>query len=54
MSSKIAMTYSSKKKQKKGTEKEREKVHGKLEYRLRRQLEDEGQREVMEYKRHVN
>jgi hypothetical protein len=54
MSSKTGTTYSSKKKIKKAIEKDREKVHGKITYRLRKQLEEEGQREVMEYKRNVN
>jgi len=31
-----------------------EHVHGKLAYRLRKQLEEEGQKEVMEYKKHAD
>lgn len=54
MPSKTDTTYSSKKKAKRGVERDREKIHGKLEYRLRRQLEEEGTKEVMEYKRHVS
>ena len=39
---------------KKALERDKEKTHGKIAYRLRKQLETEGEKEVMEFKRHVS
>ena len=48
------ISYQQKSKIKLAKHREQEAVPGKLAYRIRRQLEEEGTKEVMEYKKHAN